>query len=563
MNASACDPVPSQSIADAVTAVPVTMAAAVRVFVVDDHPMARHGVAVMLAKLVNLMGGFGYVKVLGIMMWTVIIYYVLWFLLIRRLLASSLLALAAVLFVIRLQMFNLMTEPFTFAEPMATVFRYCFDIAVFWMMWMHIQTRKGIYLAFGAFFASLGLFYMWTTGMYMVFVFSLYTIASAFVPCLGGSKDRLQWRNHAVVLASIFGLTLCWFYLTLGQHLLEPRFWQNMVEYNGLFVKGVFSDPLTAPILRKNYLVGIGGLVLPLFYLGIFLYNAGKVIDGKIEKKDVFFGLLAFYGLEIHSYYMLRASQWYTISLPVIFLLFYLLSKALGKGPRYWQKIVAGGLVVASLYCLMTSRLFTGYPDLLNFSRNPIVDPRTFLRVGPRLVPYFHQLLADFPESFKVPLNSLGQKDEQLKFEQDFPDQEALKDYYDQQTALPEDTALIRRLTARDERVAIISSFEITFLNNADRKPFFYYFPLINNRPLTVRNFMVTGLITYTQLQKVLDQMESDKPPYIFMEKVFLTPQVPQGYFYQFPDLIIILRYVLAHYEPVAYGKYLVAMKRR
>jgi len=42
-----------------------------------------------------------------------------------------------------------------------------------------------------------------------------------------------------------------------------------------------------------------------------------------------------------------------------------------------------------------------------------------------------------------------------------------------------------------------------------------------------------------------------------------LTPQVPQAYFYEFEDLIVLIRYCLSQYEPVEVGKYLVAMKRK
>jgi hypothetical protein len=260
---------------------------------------------------------------------------------------------------------------------------------------------------------------------------------------------------------------------------------------------------------------------------------------------------------------MVRASQWYSIGLPAIFLLFYWLSRILEKVPSHWRQRVAWGLVMASLFCLVTDRLFAGYPDLLNISRNPIVDSRTYFCVGPHRAPYFNQLLADFPEAYKLPLNSIGEKDEGLKFEKDFADQEALKTYYTQQTTWPEDSALIRRLTPEGSRVALISSFEVLHLKEADRKPFFYYFPLINSRPMTVRNFMVTELLSYPQIQKVVDQLENEKPPYIFMERIFLTSQVPQAYFYEFPDLIALLRYVLSNYEPDQVGKYLVAMKRK
>ena len=520
------------------------------------------GVSVIVAKIVNAMGGFDYAKILGIIMWVGIFYYVLWFLLMRRFLASGLLAFAAIIFAIRMQMFNLMLEPFIWAPVMGSVFRYCFDIGIFWMLWMHIQTRRVIFLAAGAFIVSISLYYMWTTGMYMFLVFGLYATAAAFIPSLGGAKDRLLWRNHALVIASVFAWAGLWFYLTVGTHFLEASFWRNAVEYNSYFVRGVFSDPLTAPILRGDYMLGIGGLLYAVLYLTTFLYAAGKVIDKRACGRDILAGLLAFYGLEVHSYYIVRASQWYSIGGLGILLLFYWLAKGLEIAPLYWRQRIAWGMVAASLYCLMTDRLYTGYPNLLNFSRNPIVDNRTAFRVGPNHVPYFHMLLADFSESFKLSLNSVGEKDEGLKFEKDFANHEELKNYYAQQTAWPEDVALIRHLTPEGGKAAVLSSFEVLLLSEANRQPFFYYFPLINSRPLTVRTFMVTELLSYPQIQKVIDQLEAKKPSYIFMERIFLTSQVPQAYFYEFPDLIILLRYVLSHYEPTETGKYLVAMKR-
>ena len=72
---------------------------------------------------------------------------------------------------------------------------------------------------------------------------------------------------------------------------------------------------------------------------------------------------------------------------------------------------------------------------------------------------------------------------------------------------------------------------------------------------------MQTQLFSYPQLQSVIDQLDAEKPPYVFMERIFLTTQVPQAYLYDFGDLISIIQYISSRYEPVAVGKYLVAMK--
>lgn len=530
---------------------------------VDVDAPYGFGAVVMLAKLVNSTGGFEYVKLLAIVLWTGIIYFILWFFLLRRFLASGLLAFAAIILALRVQMFSVMTGAIIWVPVMSSFFRYCFDIGVFWMLWMHIQTRRTVFLAAGAFFVSLALYHMPQTGVYALFVFVLYVCASAFLPGLGGRKGCSLWRNHALIMGTVLLWTGLWFYMSVGPFLFRGIFWRNLVGNGSLHIKGALDTPLISSISAGNIVQGIGGLLYPLFCMVSFLYVAGRVIIGKAERRDVFAGLLAFYGLMFHTYYMLMMSGWFIFTLPGIWVLFYWIAKICEKIPAYGRPWAKGGVVAFMLYGLMTTSMFTSYPNLLNFSRNPVVDPRVSMRVGPRQVPYFHQLLADYPEAIKLPLNSLGQKDEQLKYEKDFPDHGALKIYYQQQTAWPEDAGLIRRLTPEGSKVPVLSSFEILLLQKAGRKPFFYHFPLLNSRPLAVRNFMVTCLVSYPQVQDVLDQLEAQKPPYIFMERIFLASQVPQVYFSEYDDLIILLRYVLSKYEPAEFGKYLVAMKLR
>ena len=97
----------------------------------------------------------------------------------------------------------------------------------------------------------------------------------------------------------------------------------------------------------------------------------------------------------------------------------------------------------------------------------------------------------------------------------------------------------------------------------ADRKPFFYYFPMIDSRQMRMRDFPLTSLWTAGRLKVNLRQLEEQKPPYVFMERIFLNRPVPQAYLYDSPGLMDVLNYINDGYEPVAYGRYLVAMKRK
>ena len=64
----------------------------------------------------------------------------------------------------------------------------------------------------------------------------------------------------------------------------------------------------------------------------------------------------------------------------------------------YWHNYVKWGLLLAGLYCLITSPTFTAYPNLLNFSPNPIIDIRTAYRVDSNVARNFHVDLAHFPK---------------------------------------------------------------------------------------------------------------------------------------------------------------------
>lgn len=512
------------------------------------------GAPVWVAQLLKPAGGFDYAKVLIIIMTVGIVYFSAWFLLLRQWLKSGVLAFAAVIIAIRLQLFNGILEPFIWAAVMGSIFRYCFDVGVFWMIWRHMMTGRWVYLFAAAGFAGFGMFHLMTTGLTSLGILGLYLLLSPSV----------HVSRKALVVGSALLISGLLFFATVGVHIFSPAFWHNVVEYNSYFVKGVFSAPiLKALVERKMYVFVLGGLLCPVLYMLTVLHAATETLKKKSTPAVMFAGLVGVYGLAVHTYYIFISSQWANICLPAVFLVFYWIGVLLPKCSAGIQKNAPWVLAVLALYGLWTTPMFVGYPNLLNFSSSPIVDTRTAIRVGPSKIPYFHQLATSFPEAYKVPLNSLGEKDEGLRFESDFKDHAALKDYYAKEVHWPKDVELIQRLTAPGSRVPLVASFEVLLLKQADRKPFFYYFPLTNSHPMRMRNFIPTQLFSYGQLQKTIDQLEQEKPPYLFMEKVFLTRQVPQAYFFDYEDFIGLIRYIDLRYEAGPTGQYLVAMKRK
>ena len=169
-------------------------------------------------------------------------------------------------------------------------------------------------------------------------------------------------------------------------------------------------------------------------------------------------------------------------------------------------------LVILTYGALVTGYLFTVYPNVLNLAR---VD------YAPEIAFYHHEF--DFSE----------------------------------------DGAFIRRYTSPDDRVALISSYETGILMEANRKPFFYFFPMVYSEPMENLDFKGTEILTFSRMQKTLGQLENEKPTYVFIEKKLYTGQLPAGYYQHFQTLTILIRYLSSRYQPLDQGQYLLVLKRK
>ncbi len=522
------------------------------------------GMSVLMTWGMKLFGGFDYANALRVLITLGIIYYALWYLLLRKLLHSRLIAFAAIVIAMRSQMFIEIVVPMVWNEVQASILRYCFDVFFFWCLWQHAAKRKSLYLWGMAIFAAWGFYHMPTTGIFLCVIFFFYYILNILRTFVGQSNPgfvrALVWARPAVFIPIFIAV---FFYLTVGPHLIESTFWWRLSEFTGYFVRGFFYSQIFSALAGGEYLKVLIGLLFPILYLASAFYTGFRFCFSQDNRvKEVFICTLAIYGLGLFTYYVGMSHKYWSVGLPAVFIFSYWVDKGILLLSFSWQPKVKWTLLGICMFSLLTTQMFMAYPNFLNLSRNPIVDKRVALRVGHNSN-YFHQLSIDFPAWLKVPLNSLGEQDEQFRFENNFINHDALKSYYRQEIAFTEDAALIDRFSSLGARVPLLSSFEVMILSKANRKPFFYYFPLLNSHPMRMRNFVVTTIFAYPQLMGCLAQLEGEKPPYIFIENVFRTAQVPLWYGEQFEDLISLIRYVEVHYEPVAIGKYLVAMKRK
>lgn len=523
------------------------------------------GMPVILSELSRVFGPYNYVSLLATLMWLCIVYYVGWYVLLRKWYGSVLIAAAAIFAAFRVQMFHTGTFPFVFTYPSALPVRYIFDIVLFWLIWLHLHNPRQWYMVLMGLVCGASLFYMTDTGLYLTATFIFYGLFYLLCPSLRRVVwDRERWYAPLAwpVLPVMMYVFLMW--VVQGHHLWTPQFWYNMGEFIEYFLSGWGVVPMYASLLERHFWASLMGFTIPLVYVASLTIIGSLIFLRKRPKQDLFAVVLCVYGLGIYHYYIARSAvtSYYTAGLPFMFICGYWIAFWIQSRPQRQQMIWAMGVLGASLFALMTNHNFISYPNIVNVSRNPMIDPKV-VQPLPNRLPYFNHLYTTAPQSDRLARNNLGGMDEELLTEKDFISDAHLVQYYRQARLFPEDVTLIQRLVPEGHPLALISSFEVEFMVQSDRPPFFYYYPLIISRPMKMRTFPVSSLYTNNHWERIQDQLEQSPEKFIFMEKIFLRDDVPAHYIYDRPGLMTLLTYIKRHYQPVANGMYLVAMKRR
>jgi len=519
------------------------------------------GIIAVISRLAQLFGGFSYEHVMSVTVIGTILYYVAWYLLIRRWLGSLLLALAVILLGVKWQMFHPGVYPFVFTYTSATPIRFFYDVFYFWCIWMHLQTGKKSWLWAAGAACGFGIYYMTSEGCYGTASFGAYILLLLALPA---------WRKHFHMRLRDFGVLLFPFavalfllYLTIGQHMLTAVFWNNVGEFINYFLSGFGLEHMYKTLLDHKYLESLMGFVIPIFYLLTLLIFLSRLAINLAESTEWFVVVLCFYGLGTFHYYVARSTgtSYYAVCLPLVFILGFWIKiciNTLKENQRTPARLV---LAMVAVWALATNHMFLSYPNMINLSSHPLTDKKVALPL-PAGGPYFNHLFRDFNPALKLSINSLGGTKEEILSESDFMDDAAVVEYYRKNSHFPQDVHLIDSLSKPSDEIPLISGFETEILMQAKRKTFFYYYPLIISRPMSMRSFEVCSIYTTDQLVKTIAKFEKDKPPYVFMERIYMVNEVPRAFLFYYPSLIPLVDYVRTHYTPVAQGEYLVALKR-
>lgn len=473
------------------------------------------GAAVFIGKCAKLLGGFDYARVLTVMMGMVIVYYALLYAFLRAWLGSVVLAAACVAVAVKVQMFNSGISPIIWAFPQDTPLRHWLDVPVLWCLWRHTQFHRRKYLDWAACGIGAGLAWSFSTGLCLLAAFWGYLI---FLAMRHESRSVL-YSNYLEIRRTCFSavLPLCVmiaiFLGMQGRGILGGEFWRNLWEPIGLFLGGTGTLSFYSCLFDRHFFAFIAGFVIPLIYVWTLMIAGGMEFYETGMRRDIFVVPLCLYGLAMYLHYLAHAStnHYYAVGVPVVMVLGFWALKLLDFLAPAQRIKVAGLLAILAWGALLTNTYFVYYPNVFDLSHN-------------------------------VWATEVG--------------------LYQSGFSFDEDAQMIARLTPPQTKAAVISSFEVPMLMQANRQPFFYYAPLVNSQRVDINGFAGTSLITQERLDKTIRQITDQNPDYIFVDKRLLGTW-PAEYARYYPGIILALKYVVDHYEPQDQGRILVALHRK
>ncbi len=526
------------------------------------------GFVVVVKSLMKALGGITYSNLISVMMLATMIYYIGWLLLLRAVFGCVALAGLAVVLAIKWQVFHAGAYPIVYTYGSMTVLRYAFDLVVFYAMWRHLTQGKVMWLGIAAAAAGFGVFYMTSEGVY---VFASYLAYLGLLFCSQRFQQDLPIISKGrLMVFGVLPLAVWLFLLTLlvGQSVLELEFWKNGTEFINYFLSGFGVEPIFKNLQLREFWRFFSGLLVPCVYLVSLLIHLGFMFKGRLTPKIILIMVLCIYGLGNYHYYIVRSAMtnYAAVSLGMAVVTAYwagaLLNHYAGRMPKLQAFAWRWGIFLVALAMLVSNRLFLSYPNIINTSRHPMVDSKVAWPL-PEGKPYFNHLFNEYPSAWKLAANNLQSTREELPIERNFISDEALVGYWKQRTGFKSDAAMISALVPPGEPAALISSFETLILQQARRKPFFYYFPLVISRPMSMRSWPAVSIYTKTQLAKTVKKIRQERPRYIFMENVLLIQQVPAAYLEQYPALMALIQVIRQDYQVFKQGEYLTALQLR
>ena len=332
-------------------------------------------IPIVFDGLMKLTGGFDYAHAVGLMIGLSASYYFLLYGLWRYWIRSFSLAFFAVMLSIKLQFFHWGVVPLIWIYPSATPLRFLPDVFFLYFILRFTKDLELRWLIAAAFVNGLALVWIMDVGAYMYA--ALLTAVAAWVFHKGGQV----WSKALgmVLIPWIVALgTLNIFY---GSLIWQNIFWKNTFEFASLFLQGWGALPMTEGLKDRQFFGFCMGFIIPVIYLGTLLYGLGMFIYRQ-SRPHLFMVLMVVYGLGMYHYFIHRSgvNSYYAVVVPFIFVLLFWVQALISLCNAPWQKGIKLFLCAWALVALMTSYLFTYYPNALNLSGLDWSPEKKFLR---------------------------------------------------------------------------------------------------------------------------------------------------------------------------------------
>jgi len=421
------------------------------------------GVPVLIHALVGFIGGVTYGHVIAVLCFLAIVYYSAFYYFLRFWL-GILPAVFGVLLAVKLQMFHIGVFPLIWAFPGQSILRHLFDVAVFFCLWCYARGQGEVFLWLAGALIGISLGFVFDTGVYMLG--ALY----AYVAVLMSFKDTRclfcptpkQWRK-------VFGLVLLpWFIMFMalafcfGPVVLHGEFWTYPFEGSrnrGYWLEGLDAVSIYSCLKDRNFFAYFASFFPPLIYTVGSAAVISMVYFRRWSSEKLFLIPLSVYGLGVYALFLWHASINF----------YYMVPLPLVGCICFWVMQGVGRLdkdrqrLAKSILCIVVViGLFTNF------------------------------LFTRYPNVF-----NLGQENW---------DQQ--KVFYRANFNFNREAHFVWYWTLPGQRVALISGFATQILLQADREPFFYGSPT---------------LMTQADLQRLLDQLDENKPGKVFVDKRLLS----------------------------------------
>jgi len=319
-----------------------------RLWVLMDLDGSRTYAQAALNVLSPLIKGVNYHAILSSLIILTIFYYGIFYLFLRRLFGSILLAGCGVLLAVKWQYFHLGVSPDIWQFPLKTILPLFFDI-FFWLCLLSLGAQGQNLRMMGITCGILGLYlsYHFSTGVWLWVAWGAYLILT---------EERLQWYFLPGIICLGFWIIFCGFH---GTFELIHQYWANMV----LMLQGVGSIPFYDCLKGRNFFVFSVQFLIPVIYLV-------TMVTIKQKEMKMLMVPMAVYGLGLFTAHVWQpsVSNYDSVSGPLVIILCFWADSAASYLRPALRTMVMSLLLIVYAGALLTNSLFGIYPNAWNMS---------------------------------------------------------------------------------------------------------------------------------------------------------------------------------------------------